>query len=132
MVAIKNLTTGSVYTFPNNASVGINKQVMATTIPIPLNNQPILLNYGGASMTLTIDWTILTKSDITSWLTTYSDASGSIYEVDLSAEWGTYYSGSTNNIGTFQGYVTQMSITQNGGTPSAWTASVSLTIGEAQ
>jgi hypothetical protein len=132
VVSIINLSTNNTYTFPNNASVSVNKQVMATTIPIPLNNQPILLNYGGASMTLTINWTILTKSDITSWLSTYSDASGSIYEVNLSAEWGTYYSGTLNNVGTFQGYVTQMQITQNGGTPSAWDASVVLTIGDAE
>ena len=70
------------------------------------------------------------KLNVVLLMSTFSDASGSIYEVDLSAEWGTYYSGSLSTLGSFQGYVTQMNIDQKGGQPDVWNCSVTLMIGQ--
>ena len=131
MVSIKNLTTGAVYNYPyNSTQVSYSKQVMATTIAIPLSNEPILINYGGDQITLTIDFITQNQPDVLLLTTSFSDASGSIYEVDLSSEWGMPFSGSLATLGSFQGYVTQMNIVQDGGTANVFKCNMVIMIGQ--
>jgi hypothetical protein len=131
VMSITNLTTGQSYTIPyNGLQVELQKQIMATTIAIPLSNEPILLNYGGDQINLTVGFITTTESDITNLINNFSQANGSIYEVDLEDDWGTYYSGSLASLGSFQGFVSNLEITQNAGEGQVWHCSLSLMIGQ--
>ncbi len=130
MVSLVDITTGQVYQIPYNAlNVSYQKQVMATTIAIPLSNSPILLNYGGDTISITVSFITTNQPDVSTLINQMSSAAGDIYELDLSVEWGMPYSGVVGTAGSFQGYVTAMNITQDSGTKNVWSCSFTLMTG---
>ena len=131
MVSLTNITTGQTYQIPFNAlDVSYQKQVMATTIAIPLSNEPILLNYGGVQINLSVSFITDNKADVANLIGTFSDASGSVFEVNLLQEWGMPYSGTLSTLGSFQGYITAMNIEQTGGTVAIYKCSFTLMVGQ--
>lgn len=132
MVRIKNITLGTFYTPPFGAqSISYMKQVLATTIAIPLENTPLLLNYGGDQINLTLTFITKDNTEIDTLINEFSDAGGDIYEVDLSSEWNMTFSGSLSPVGSFQGYVTQLEINQEGGQANVFTVTMNFMLGEA-
>lgn len=118
MASIKNNTTGAVYTFPMGLAANIEKNIGITVIPIPYNDVPMLLNYGGATINLSLSWKTSNAADVGNLYNNFSSAAGVSYTVDLSAEWGM----------TFTGYVSRLSVKQEPG-ENVWDCELVLDIG---
>ena len=108
MVVITNLTTSSTYVPPADTVASFTKQIGLTQMPIPMLDNPILLNFGGATPQITLSWKTLNQADVVNLINNFASASQlGGYKVDLTTEWGAG--------AVFQGYVYNLEVTQNAG-----------------
>ena len=136
MVKITNLETGSSYTPPMGTTVTLDKQIQLTQLPIPMLDLPILLNFGGAQPTLTIQFVTNVQADIALLMQQFSSASETQgYSIDLTAEWGsgivwaTNGSGTPTTTGVVNGYIYEFSIKQAAGEGQKWDVTLTFYLG---
>jgi hypothetical protein len=130
-----NGSGGTVYawglggTLPIAQSFTYNVQVGVTPMPIPLQNVPLLLNFGGANPSIQISWMITNTANYT------GSVQGDYNLLAVLQQWGssvqgyTLYvpelspGGSTISVSCF---LYQLQLQYQGGAPNALTASMTL------
>lgn len=131
------------YTFKDNVSVKFANNIPLTTMPIPTINFPLLLNLGGANISMNVSWKTVIEDDIAPLLLYFNSANPSAnYLVDLTAFWG-YSNTALNNaisnrytfngVSTthmqFNGVVSSLQIEEKPGA-IVWINSITILIGE--
>jgi hypothetical protein len=125
---ITDLASGTVYTFPVATQLQWNVQVNMTTMPIPLQTVPLLLNFGGEQPTIVITFVVTdatsstgtAKGDFALLVSTFSSGSTEAgYSLDIPE---------VGQLG-IQGFVYQMQITYAGGTVDKYDCSMTFYIG---
>ncbi|MEM4104679.1 MAG: hypothetical protein QXF80_06775 [Thermoplasmatales archaeon] len=121
LTAVSGTVTVSTITLNNVTNLTLDKEINLTVMPIPTMNQPIILNYGGASIKLSITADLFSSADVNTLYSYFMDASGSIQvNIDLSL-WA---------MGTVSGYCNSGNIQMVAGEPNHWTASLVYMIGQ--
>jgi hypothetical protein len=140
LVDLSNNST--IYVFPLTASLAYNITVSMTPMPIPLQNFPLLLNFGGASPTITIDWVITggPGGAPNNYQNNYTGtAQGDYIQLTQNIGWGSSTSGyelwlpevSTNPMSPLgvNCFLTQLSVTYPAGQVNAYTCSATFALG---
>jgi hypothetical protein len=135
MNLVDNSTGGTIYAWGTVAGTAMpvcqslewTTQVQMTQMPIPLQDDPLLLNFGGAQPSLTITWLISTSANFTG--TPAGD-----WNSLMGQSWGSNTSGYTLNvpeIGTLSvsGFIYQIQMTYTGGQENTYTASLTMYLG---
>ncbi len=108
------------YTFPMGLTASINKSVGITVIAIPLNDNPLLMNFGGATIKIQMQWITITQSDVAFLYNYFASAANISYTITF-PEW--------NGI-QFTGFVDTLTIQQTAG-ENSWACSLTLDVGTA-
>lgn len=134
MWLVDNSNGGTVYawnsgTFPPIQQFQFNNQIGVTPMPIPLQNVPLLLNFGGANPSISIEWYITSTNNFTGSL------GGDWQQLTQTVQWGASTSGYTlympevspsGSTLTAQCFLYQLQVANAAGQPGLYTASMTL------
>jgi hypothetical protein len=132
-----DLNGGTIYAWggggqPVLTSLEYDLEVMVSPMPIPLTNNPLLLNFGGASPKYTLNWIISDANHYT------GSAAGDWYQLTTNVQWGSSVAGyqlympELSTVGgtlSVQGFVTNLTLSFTGGQANAYTVSLVFTPG---
>lgn len=65
MVSLVDNTSGTIYPFPVVTQLQYNNTVEVTQMPLPLQPNPILLNFGGADPSISVQFMITDTANVT-------------------------------------------------------------------
>lgn len=126
MVTIITVPSAETYSPPANATVNLTKQVALTNLPIPTLDIPYVMNFGGATINLTITWVTAAIADVNELYSYFASAtSATSYQIQI-PEW----TASGNSTFTLNGFAEQMQITQQPG-QLVWNVTLTFSIGNA-
>lgn len=119
MVTLVNLSNSVTFTPTANVNVSWQKSVNLTVVPIPLNDNPVVMNYGGCNIQLEVSFDIFSVNDLGTIMNNFQSASNtSGYQVQI-PEWNA----------TVTGYVSSCNIRQVAGEGSHWVVSLVFYVG---
>ena len=112
---------------PIAQTVQWNDQVQMTQMPIPLQNIPLLLNFGGAQPSVTITWLITGNAN-------YTGTAAGDWSSLSSQNWGSNTSGYTLTIPeiggvSYTGFIYSVQLNYQQGQPNVFTCSMTIYVG---
>jgi len=129
-----NVLGNPLYAFPFDTDFKVTKNVGLTTMPIPTSDEPLILNFGGETIHVTINFKTNNLADIQFLYQYFSSANPSaVYQVHVEYLWGSYFGSYDATTGAstsvFTGVVQTFSIHQTPGV-IMWDVSISIDVGE--
>jgi len=129
-----NAVGNPLYAFPFDTDFKVMKNVGLTTMPIPTSDEPLILNFGGETISVTVAFKTNNPVDVQFLYQYFNSANPSaVYQVHMEYLWGSYFGtyDSSTGVGTsvFTGVVQNFSVHQASGV-IMWDINITLDIGE--
>jgi hypothetical protein len=133
---IQDLTTNAQYNFPIATALTFNQQVEVTQMPIPLQNIPLLMNFGGGQPSVTVSWMVTGALNSTGtvagdWILLSGNATGALAGSFQPGASTAGYNLVVPEMGTIsiQGFIYTMQLTYVQGEPNTFTGTMTMYAG---